>query len=182
MPPLNSQTLQARLKRVRVVLMDVDGVLSDGRLFHFVDTSGSLVELKGIGSQDAIALAWLAQMGLKTGIISGRISQGVAERMKILKMSFIYQHRLDKKNVLARICRQAGVSPSQVLYIGDDLQDLPVLRAVGVAVAVPNARPEVKAAAHWITRRAGGDGAVREAAEALLKAQGLWPRILDKFC
>ncbi len=182
MPKLNAKTLQDRLKRVRVVLMDVDGVLSDGRLFHFVDTAGELVELKGIHSQDSIALHWLAQMGLKTGIISGRVSKGVAERMKILEMSFVYQHRLDKKTVLEDICRKTGVSPQEILYIGDDIQDLPVLRAVGMAVAVKNARPEARAAAHWVTRQAGGDGALREVAEALLKAQGLWQKVLDKFC
>ena len=181
MPKLNPKALQSRLKRIKVVLMDVDGVLSDGRLFHFMDTAGNLVELKGINSQDSIALNWLAQMGLKTGIISGRVSQGVAERMKILQMTFVYQHRLDKKVVFDEICATAGVGPEEVLFIGDDIQDLPVLRAAGLAVAVRNARPEVLAAAHWVTRRAGGEGAVREVAEALLKAQGLWQGVLDKF-
>ena len=181
MKRLSPRDLTARLRRVRVVLMDVDGVLTNGILYHFVDTAGKLVEFKGMHSQDSIALDWLAGLGIKTGIISGRISQGVAERMKTLKMSYVYQHRLDKKTVFAEICRDAAVAPKDVLYIGDDIQDLPVLRAAGVAVAVSNARPEVRAAAHWVTRRPGGEGAVREVAEAVLKSQGLWRGVLERF-
>jgi 3-deoxy-D-manno-octulosonate 8-phosphate phosphatase (KDO 8-P phosphatase) len=181
MPHMTLQCLQARLRRVRLVLMDVDGVLTDGRIFHFVDTKGRLVEFKGIHSQDSIGLSWLAQSGLKTGVISGRLSQGVAERMKILKMSYVCQHRLDKKPAFDEICRNARAAPKEALYIGDDLPDIPVLRAAGVGVAVANARPEVRRAASWVTRRAGGDGAVREVAEALLKSQGLWQEVLEKF-
>ena len=96
MPRLSARVLQARLRCVRLVLMDVDGVLTDGRIFHLVDTKGALVEFKGIHAQDSIGLSWLAQSGLKTGVISGRMSQGVAERLKILKMSYVFQHRLDK--------------------------------------------------------------------------------------
>jgi len=180
-PQLAAPALKARLRLIRVVLMDVDGVLTDGRIYHFVDTGGKLVEFKGIHAQDSIALCWLAQMGLKTGVISGRVSRGVAERMRILEMTYVYQHRLDKKAVFREVCRDAGAAPEEVLFIGDDIQDLPVLRAAGVAVAVGNARPEVLAAAHWVTRRPGGDGAVREVAEALLKAQGLWQKVLAKF-
>jgi 3-deoxy-D-manno-octulosonate 8-phosphate phosphatase (KDO 8-P phosphatase) len=161
--------------------MDVDGVLTDGRIFHIVDTRGHLVEFKGIHAQDSIGLSWLAQSGLRTGVISGRLSQGVAARMKILKMTYVYQHRLDKKAVFAEICRDARADPREALYIGDDLPDIPVLRAAGVAVAVANARPEVRRAADWVTRRAGGDGAVREVAEALLKSQGLWEKVLARF-
>lgn len=181
MPQLTARSLRARLRRVRIVLMDVDGVVTDGRIYHFVDTGGELVEFKGIHAQDSIGLSWLAQMGLQTGVISGRISKGVAERMKILGMSYVYQHRLDKKDVFKEICRRAKAEPREVLYIGDDIQDLPPMRLAGVAVAVRNGRPEVRAAAHWVTSRAGGDGAVREVAEAVLKAQGLWPKVLAKF-
>ncbi|MFA6002726.1 MAG: HAD hydrolase family protein [Elusimicrobiota bacterium] len=181
MPKLTAKDLAQRLRRIRVVLMDVDGVLTDGRLYHFVDPSGALVEFKGIHAQDSIALNWLAQLGLKTGIISGRVSKGVAERMKILEMTYVYQHRLDKKTVFDEICRDAGAAPEETLFIGDDIQDLPVLRAAGVGVAVPNARPEVQAEADWITSRPGGDGAVREVAESILKAQGLWAKVLARF-
>lgn len=181
MSQLAPRALRERLRRVRLVLMDVDGVLTDGRIFHLVDTRGALVEFKGIHSQDSIGLSWLAQLGLKTGVISGRMSRGVAARMKMLGMAYVYQHRLDKKPVFDEICRKARAEPREALYIGDDLPDLPVLRAAGVGVAVADARPEVRAAADWVTRRAGGGGAVREVAEALLRAQGLWGQVLAKF-
>lgn len=181
MPQLSAHRLQDRLKRIKVVLMDVDGVLTDGRIYHFVDPHAGLVEFKGIHSQDSIALAWLSQMGLKTGIISGRVSAGVGRRMKELGVTYIFQHRLDKKNVFHAICSKERVLPEETLYIGDDLPDLPVLRAAGVAVAVRDARPEVRIAAHWVTRAKGGAGAVREVAEKLLKKQGLWDRVLKRY-
>lgn len=178
---LGRHALARRLRRIKVALMDVDGVLTDGTIHHFVDTAGELVEFKGIHAQDSIALAWLAQTGIKTGVISGRFSQGVAERMKMLEMTYVYQRRLDKKNVFDAVCRDARVKPEEALFIGDDLQDLPVMREAGLGIAVRNARPEVKAAAHWVTRERGGEGAVREVAEALLKEQGLWKDILERF-
>lgn len=161
--------------------MDVDGVLTGGLIYHFVDSGGELVEFKGVHAQDSIALSWLAQSGLKTGVISGRDSRGMEQRLKMLKASYIYQGRLDKKAVFAEICGHAQLSARQALYIGDDLPDLPVLAAAGLAVAVANARPEVKAAAHWVTRSRGGEGAVREVCEFLLKAQGLWEGLLRRF-
>ncbi|MFA6317156.1 MAG: HAD hydrolase family protein [Elusimicrobiota bacterium] len=170
-----------RARRIKLVLMDVDGVLTSGVLWHFVDTSGALVELKGIHAQDSIALTWLADAGIRTGIISGRVSAGVAERAKALRMSYIYQHRLDKRTVFEEIRRDAGVEPEETLFMGDDIQDLPVMRCVGLSVAPPNARPEVRAASRWVTRARGGDGAVREVAELLLRAQGRWKDVLAKF-
>lgn len=178
---LGRAAVERRAKKIRLVLMDVDGVLTSGVLWHFVDTAGGLVELKGIHAQDSIALAWLADAGIKTGIISGRISAGVAERAKALRMSYIYQHRLDKKTVFDDICRDAKAAPDEALFMGDDIQDLPVMRSVGLSVAPPNARPEVRAEAHWVTRARGGDGAVREVAEMILRAQGRWDDILKRF-
>ncbi|MBI5623258.1 MAG: HAD hydrolase family protein [Elusimicrobia bacterium] len=184
MPPRGKLGLAGfgkRARRIRLVLMDVDGVLTSGVLWHFVDTSGSLVELKGIHAQDSIALAWLADSGIRTGIISGRISAGVAERAKALKMSYVYQHRLDKRTVFEQICKDAKTAPEEALFMGDDIQDLPVMRCVGLSVAPPNARPEVRAEAQWVTKARGGDGAVREVAELVLRAQGKWGDILKKF-
>ena len=168
------------LKKIRLALMDVDGVLTNGVVYHFALKEG-LVEFKGVHAQDAISLAWLADCQIKTGIISGRNSAGLAERLKALKVSFIYQGRLDKKVVFDEICRDSGISPNETLYIGDDLPDIPVIKSAGIGVAVQNARPEVKQAAHWVTENSGGKGAVREVAEAVLKAQGLWPKILETF-
>ncbi len=173
--------LTQKAKKIRLVLMDVDGVLTNGLLYHFVDGRGQLVELKGVHTQDSIALAWLAETGLKTGCISGRVCEGMTQRLKMLKATFIFQGRLDKKNVLEQICREGSFQLSQVLYIGDDLPDVPVLRAVGLAVAVANARDEVKKIAHFVTKAPGGSGAVREVGELVLKAQGLWDSVLERF-
>ncbi len=181
MPKLSASTLRKRARELKVVLMDVDGVLTNGWLYHFVSAAGELVELKGVHSHDSISLTWLARAGLKTGLISGRVSKGMAERAKMLGMTYIYQHRLDKKNVFDEICRTEGIEARQALFIGDDLPDLPVLRAAGIGVAVANARPEVKASASWVTKAKGGEGAVREVAEFVLEARGLWEGVLEGF-
>lgn len=171
----------ARLRRIKLVVTDVDGVLTGGAIYHFVDTAGELVEFKGIHSHDSIALAWLAESGFVTGVISGRVSKGVEARLKILKVAHIYQHRLDKTAVLDEILKKEGLTDEQVAYLGDDLPDLPVLRRAGVGVAPANARAEVKAAAAWVTKARGGEGAFREFSEALLRAHGLWNDVLARY-
>lgn len=181
MPALSSRKLELAARRVKLVMMDVDGVLTNGLLWHFVNAAGELVELKGVHTQDSIALAWLGEFGFKTGCISGRSSQGMAERLKMLKASYIYQGRLDKRAVFDEVCGLAGAASGEALYIGDDIPDIPVIQAAGLGVAVANARPEVKRAAAWVTRARGGEGAVREVAELLLKAQGRWAGVLGKF-
>ncbi|MDE2490610.1 MAG: HAD hydrolase family protein [Elusimicrobia bacterium] len=170
-----------RLAKIRLVLTDVDGVLTSGVIYHFVDTAGELVEFKGIHSQDSIAMAWLAESGLTTGVISGRVSKGTDARLRLLKVKHIYQHRLDKADVFAEILAKEGLAPEQAAYLGDDLTDLPVMRRAALGVAPASARPEVLAAAHWVVRARGGDGAFREFAEALLKRQGLWDAILARY-
>ncbi len=156
-------------------------MLTDGRLLHFVDTRGRLVELKGVDTQDGIALAWLPRYGIQTGVISGRVSKGFAERARMLKMRHVMQGTLDKAPAFAAILRRARLNPEEAAYMGDDLPDIPVLRRAGWAVAPANARPEVKRAAHTVTRAQGGHGAVREALELLMKAQGIWPKIVKRF-
>jgi YrbI family 3-deoxy-D-manno-octulosonate 8-phosphate phosphatase len=178
---LAPKALRSRLANARLVLTDIDGVLTGGTIYHFVDTAGELVEFKGIHAQDSIAMAWLTESGLVTGVISGRVSKGTDARLRMLKVKHIYQHRLDKANVLAEIMAAEKVSAEQVVYVGDDIPDLAVMSRVGVAVAPGNARPEVKAAAHYVTKAAGGDGAFRELVEAILKSQGLWNAILEKY-
>jgi 3-deoxy-D-manno-octulosonate 8-phosphate phosphatase (KDO 8-P phosphatase) len=171
----------ARLKKVRAVLADVDGVLTSGVIYHFVDTAGELVEFKGMHSQDSIGMAWLGETGFVTGVISGRLSKGTDARLRNLKVKHIYQHRLDKAAVFAEILAAEDLTPDRAVYVGDDLPDLAVMRRAGLAVAPANARPEVKAAAHWVTKARGGDGAFRELAEALLKAQGKWDSVLGRY-
>lgn len=178
---LSAAARRERLRKIRVVLTDVDGVLTGGLIYHFVDTVGELVEFKGIHSIDSIGMAWLAESGLTTGVISGRISKGTEARLKILKVKHIYQHRLDKAAVFKEVLQAEGAKPDEVLYVGDDLPDIAVLKRAGLAAAPANARPEVKAAAHWVTKARGGEGAFREIAEELLKARGSWKDILARY-
>lgn len=166
---------------MRLLLTDVDGVLTEGRLFHFIDTEGELVEFKALHSQDGLGLLWLAERGIATGIISGRKSAGMAARAEMLKMRFIVQGTLAKREAFERILSEAGLRPSEAAFVGDDIPDIPVMRRVGLAVAVADARPEVKAAAHWVTRRPGGRGAMREVCELILKAQGHWRSVLSQY-
>lgn len=181
MSKLTPKAFQARAAKARIVLTDIDGVLTGGTIYHFVDTAGELVEFKGIHAQDSIAMAWLTESGLTTGVISGRISKGTDARLRLLKVKHIYQHRLDKVAVLQEIMAAEKVSPEQVVYVGDDIPDLGPMARVGLAVAPANARPEVKAAAHWVTKAGGGDGAFRELVEIILRSQGLWDAILAKY-
>lgn len=178
---LSPAQLKKRAASIKLALMDIDGVLTDGLVYHMVDSGGTLIEFKGINAKDSIGLAWLTEFGLRTGAISGRNSAGMHKRLEMLHVKYIYQGRLDKRVVFDEICRDAEVAVSQVLYIGDDLPDIPVLSACGLAVAPADARPEVKACAHWVTKAPCGEGVVREVAETVLKAQGRWKDVLAKF-
>ena len=181
MKKLSVKALRAKAAQARLVLTDIDGVLTAGTIYHLVDTAGELVEFKGIHAQDSIAMAWLAEAGLITGVISGRVSKGTEARLHILKVKHIYQHRLDKAAVLAEIMAAEKLTKDQVIYVGDDIPDLAVMSRVGLAVAPANARPEVKAAAHFVTKASGGDGAFRELVEVILRSQGLWDAILKRY-
>jgi 3-deoxy-D-manno-octulosonate 8-phosphate phosphatase (KDO 8-P phosphatase) len=179
---LTPKALASAAKKIKLVLTDVDGVLTAGPIYHYVDpATGEVVEFKGIHTHDSIALAWLAECGFATGVISGRTSKGIEARMKMLKVSHIHLHRLDKAAVLAEVLAATGLSAAQTLYMGDDLPDIAVLTRVAIGVAPANARPEVKAAAGWVTKARGGEAAFREVAETLLKAQGHWPGILGRY-
>lgn len=170
-----------RAAQIRLLLMDVDGVMTDGKLYNVPDAAGKMVETKGFDSQDGIALQWLSWMGILTGLISGRDSPATVERARQCKFRYVYQGRLEKIPVLEEILKDAGLAKEQVAYIGDDLTDVVVMRRVGLAIATANARPEVKQQAHWVTEHAGGRGAVREVCELILKAQKLWAEILRKY-
>ena len=167
--------------KIKLLLMDVDGVLTNGKLYNVPDSEGRMAETKGFDSQDGIALQWLNWNGIKTGIISGRLSPATAERARQCKMAYVYQGHIEKVPILEEIMADAKLDPSEVAYIGDDFTDVVIMRRVGFAVAVGNARPEVKAAAHFITQAPGGEGAVRETIELILKAQGLWESILKHY-
>jgi len=167
--------------KIKLLLMDVDGVMTDGRLYNVPDAAGNMVETKGFDSQDGIALQWLNWKGIKAGIVSGRVSPATAERARQTRISYVYQGHIEKIPILEEILRDSGFDKSQVAYIGDDFTDIVVMRRVGLAIATANARPEVKQQAHYVTSQPGGSGAVREVIELILKAQGLWDELLKHY-
>jgi 3-deoxy-D-manno-octulosonate 8-phosphate phosphatase (KDO 8-P phosphatase) len=172
---------QSRASKIKLLLMDVDGVLTNGKLYNVPDAEGKMVETKGFDSQDGIGLQWLHWKGIATGVISGRISAATAERAKQCKMVYVYQGHIEKIPILEEIMASAKIGTDEVAYIGDDFTDIPIMHRVGLAIATGNARAEVKGEAHYVTVAPGGEGAVREVVEMLLKAQGRWPEILKHY-
>jgi len=170
-----------RAAKTKLLLMDVDGVMTNGKLYNVPDPEGKMVETKGFDSQDGIGLQWLSWKGIKTGVISGRLSPATAERARQCKMAYVYQGHIEKVPILEEILADAKIDSAEVAYVGDDLTDVVIMRRVGLAIATANARPEVKRAAHHITLACGGEGAVREVVELLLRAQGLWEEILRHY-
>ena len=173
--------LELRAARVRLLLMDVDGVLTDGRLYNVPGPDGKMVETKGFDSQDGIALQWMRWHGIETGVISGRISPATEERARQVRMSYVYQGHIEKIPILEEILAKSGITAEETAYVGDDLTDIVVMRRVALSFAPANSRTEVKRAANHVLAAAGGSGAVREACEILLRAQGKWDAILKKY-
>jgi 3-deoxy-D-manno-octulosonate 8-phosphate phosphatase (KDO 8-P phosphatase) len=167
--------------QIKLLLMDVDGVLTDGKLYNVPDPTGRMVETKGFDSQDGISLQWLSWKGIQTGVISGRVSPATEERCRQCRITYVYQGHIEKIPIFEEILAKAGLRPEQIAYIGDDLTDVVIMRRVGLAIATANARPEVKQCAHWVTQNPGGNGAVREVVELIFQAQGLWEEILRKY-
>jgi len=171
----------ARAARVRLLLMDVDGVMTDGTYWHVPDGQGGLAEIKAFDSQDGIALQWLRRFGIKAGIISGRFSVATEERARSAGFEHVYMGHVEKVPILDEILERAELGPEAVGYIGDDYTDVVVMHRVGLAIATANAKPEVQAEAHYVTAAPGGHGAVRDAVELLLKAQGRWKEVLEHY-
>ena len=180
-PPLTEDELTRIAAGIKLLLMDVDGVLTDGHLYLVPDAKGNLVETKGFDSQDGIALRWLTWFDIKTGVISGRDSPATAERARQVAMTWVFQGHIEKIPLYEQIIAEAGVTQAEVAYIGDDLTDVVIMRRVGLSCATANARREVKDAAHVVCDFAGGSGAVREFIELLLKARGAWDKLLKKY-
>ena len=174
-------SLTERAAKIRLLLMDVDGVLTDGKLYNVPDAQGKMAETKGFNAQDGIALQWLKWYGIETGVISGRVSPATEERAKQVGMTYVYQGHIEKVPILEEILAKAGIDSEQVAYMGDDLTDIVVMNRVGLSIAPANARAEVKRSAQHTTQAAGGEGAVREVAELLLGAQGHWSKLLEKY-
>ncbi len=179
--PLTPEQLHAHAGRIKVLIMDVDGVLTDGHLYLLPMADGTLTETKGFDSQDGIALRWLTWYGIKTGVISGRESPATAGRASQVGMTWVFQGHIEKIPLFERIVHESEVSPDEIAYVGDDLTDVVLFRRAGLAFATANARPEVKQAAHVVTDAAGGSGAIREIAETLLKGHGKWEELLRKY-
>jgi 3-deoxy-D-manno-octulosonate 8-phosphate phosphatase (KDO 8-P phosphatase) len=173
--------IESRAARIKLLLMDVDGVLTNGQLFNVPGPDGKMAESKFFDSQDGIALQWLSWHGIQTGVISGRVSPATEERAKQVKMTYVYQGHIEKIPILEEIQKASGIAFDEIAYAGDDLTDIVVMRRVGLAIAPANARAEVKRAAHHVTAGSGGAGAIREVCELLLNAQGKWAEILRKY-
>lgn len=180
-PPLSEPEFHRLAAGIQVLLMDVDGVLTDGRLYFAPDMHGNVVETKAFDSQDGIALRWLGWHGIKTGVISGRDSPATVERARQVGMTWVFQGHIEKIPIFEQIMAEAKVNSEQVAYIGDDLTDVVIMRRVGLSFAPANARQEVKQSANAILEAPGGSGAVREAIEVFLKARGAWDQLLKKY-
>ncbi len=172
-----SESTLARIRPIQLILMDVDGTLSDGKLFY----DANWVEGKSFNVRDGFGIYLAHSAGLKTGMITGRTSRLVSERARELEMEFVFQGHFEKSSVLDEIIRQSGLREEQIAFIGDDLFDLPVLMRVGFAAAPADADPEVLQRVHFVSRFPGGGGAVREIIEVVLKGQGRWKKILNQF-
>jgi 3-deoxy-D-manno-octulosonate 8-phosphate phosphatase (KDO 8-P phosphatase) len=195
---------KARAKKIKLLLFDVDGVLTDGKLFFFPAPAGAqqstqeqaakhggqggfglhstnFVEAKGFHAHDGAGISLARLGGMKTGLITKRISETVALRARDLKLDHVHQGINDKLGVFREILKQEKMTASEACYVGDDVIDLPVMWNCGLAVAVANARDEVKRDAHYVTKHGGGDGALRDVIEFILKAQGTWKKVVEQY-
>jgi len=198
-----------RAKKIKLLLFDVDGVLTDGKLFIFPAPPGtgqsvleksaqqksaqhggqggfglhsqSMIEAKGFHAHDGTSISLARLAGIKTGLITKRISETVALRARDLKLEHVHQGIQDKRKCFEEIMQQEGLKREETCFVGDDVIDLPAMRAAGFAIAVKNARAEVKKEAHYVTPHAGGDGALRDAVEYILKAQGKFKKIVEEY-
>lgn len=166
-----------RGQKIKLIALDVDGVLTNGELIF--GTKGEL--MKTFHAQDGLGIALAHNVGLKTAIITGRKSQMVELRSAELKIADVYQGTLSKVEALDDLMAKYDLTLEEIAYVGDDLNDLPVLLRVGLPCAVANAAPEVKQHAHFVTKQPGGNGAVREVIEYILKTQGKWEKIIEGY-
>jgi len=174
---MDAAQIDSRIKRIKLVVLDIDGVLTDGRIVY--GDYGD--ELKCFDTADGMGIELLRQGGIPVVLISGRSSKINDRRAKELRVAKVFQRVSDKRKVFEKTLRRFRVSPEEVCTIGDDLNDIPMLSRSGFAVAVQNAAAEVKSASHYVTTRVGGRGAVREVIDRILKTQGKWDAIVEKY-
>jgi 3-deoxy-D-manno-octulosonate 8-phosphate phosphatase (KDO 8-P phosphatase) len=175
--PVDANEIQERARRIRLLLLDVDGVLTDGAVS--IDSSGG--ESKNFFIRDGISLIWARRAGVSAGLLSGRASATTTRRAAELGISIVSQGGSDKRVGYADILSAHGYADEDVAYMGDDVLDLPVLGRVGLAAAPADAVDEVRSRVHWVSGERGGRGAVRELVELVLKAQGHWDPIVTSF-
>jgi 3-deoxy-D-manno-octulosonate 8-phosphate phosphatase (KDO 8-P phosphatase) len=201
-----TKTAQERARRIKIILFDVDGVLTDGTIWlvpapaftatsaetqdHLAKRDGevgfgvhssTMMEAKGYSAHDGTAISLARLGGMKCGVITKRISETVATRSRDLKLEFVYMGQAFKMQAVREIIAKESVTLDEIAYVGDDVIDLPVMRECGFAIAVANARPQVKAEAHYVTPNAGGYGAARDAVEFILEAKGLLDKVIAEY-
>lgn len=174
---MSDSDVQARAARIKLFLMDCDGVLTDARIW--VLENGE--DQKAFNTRDGLGLDLLHRAGLKSGVISGRVSSALTRRAEKLGMSYVRQGCEDKEQAFAEILSDAGLTNAEVAFAGDDLNDIPLMLQSGLAIAVADASPETRNHAHYITQARGGHGAVREAVELILKSQNKWEELLRRY-
>ena len=193
-----------RAQKIKLILFDVDGVMTDGTIFLFPATGGkdlsinehqermagqggyaihsqNVMEAKGFNAHDGTGISLAKLGGLKLGIITKRISETVALRARDLKLDIVHQGIADKGKKFTEILEEHRLKPEEVAYVGDDIIDLPIMRRCGLAIAVRNAREEVKDESHFVTDHEGGHGACRDAIEYILRAQGKLDRAMAEY-
>ncbi len=169
--------IERRAARVKLLLLDCDGVLTDGRITLLADGD----EQKSFHTRDGHGLVLLHRAGLQSGIISGRTAAAVVRRARDLGIAHVRQGTHNKLVEFAEVLAAAGVAEDEIAFVGDDVTDIPLMRRAALAVAVADATPETRAAAHYVTKLPGGFGAVREVCELLLKAQGHWDELMQRY-
>jgi 3-deoxy-D-manno-octulosonate 8-phosphate phosphatase (KDO 8-P phosphatase) len=204
--PATERTISAteRARRIKIILFDVDGVLTDGTIWlvpapaggnasvsqhlkekdgqmGFAVQSATMMEAKGYSAHDGAGISLARLGGLKCGIITKRISETVATRARDLKLEYVYMGQSFKMQAVREILAKEGVTLDEIAYVGDDVIDLPVMRQCGLAVAVANAREQVKAAAHYVTPHSGGYGAGRDAVDFILEAKGVLADCIEAY-
>lgn len=176
-----SEEIIARARHIKLLLLDCDGVLTDGGLYYTFDGKHVLEGAKVFHIHDGQGLKLAREAGLKLGIISGRVSPALTARARDLQIDHLHQGIDDKLSIYEQIKTAESCADKQIAYIGDDLPDLPVMRRVGLAIAVADAVEEIRECAHFVTNKPGGRGAAREAVELILKAQDKWRELLLQY-
>lgn len=179
-----SLSAEARARKIKVIVFDVDGVLTDGQIFvlpESLDPSAKGIEFKGFSAHDGLGISLARLAGLRIGLVTKRRSQTVAIRASDLKIEFVYQGQSHKMTAIEEILAKADITIDELAYVGDDIVDLPVMRLCGLAIAPANARPQMKRVAQYITPNAGGFGAGRDAIDFILMEQGVLDKVIEEY-